>query len=287
VDLLQAAGERAGRAQFLLHLGTVQIAAGRLDEAQVRYDQAGELARAGDDLLTQLWAAFFQGVLALYTGDRAAAEGRFAGCLTAWRGQGFTRGVASALTWQSEVARQGGRHAEAAALAREGLQISGAARDRPGIARSLRELGALAMEQGNLEEAGYLLGESCATFESTGRPWVYGRSRALLARLEVLQGRHGAARRGCAELLQLVRHGAAILLPEAAYAMALLLDTTGEPALALALLLAADGAPGEAATLAAAGRLRAELEGRAPAPQASAGGGALLPWLEALSRGEG
>jgi ATP/maltotriose-dependent transcriptional regulator MalT len=287
VALLEPSGEQTGRAQFLLHLGTIEIAAARFAAAHERYALAHRLAVAGGDQLTRLWAIFFQGVVALYMGEIAAAEQHLSACLDAWRGQGFTRGIASALNWLSEVYRHSGRQAAARACAREGLQISSTAHDMPGIARSLRELGALALDRRDLGEAQYLLTESCATFRSMGSPWVYGRSRSLLVRLEVLLGDHAAAQQGCAELLRQIRGGVPIMLPEACYGLALLLRAQGNSQEALAALYALNAAPGEHATLALAGQLRAELEQRLePAQRAVARQQAhdrpLLAWLEEL-----
>jgi ATP/maltotriose-dependent transcriptional regulator MalT len=185
------------------------------------------------------------------------------------------------------VARQRGDATAAAAFAREGLQISSTAHDNPGMARALRELGALALDRRDLGEAQYLLTESCTTFHAMGSPWVYGRSRSLLVRLEVQQGGYAAARQGCAELLRLVRGGAAIMLPEAAYGLALVLVAEGDEPGALAVLNALADSPGEHATLALIARLRADLERRLePAQRAAAeqlaGARKLLPWGEEL-----
>ncbi|HEU5098605.1 MAG TPA: LuxR C-terminal-related transcriptional regulator, partial [Roseiflexaceae bacterium] len=226
-------------------------------------------------------------VAALYLGDHSAAERHLMICLRDWRDQGLNRGITSALSWLSEVARQSGRLAEAAELAREGLQISSTAHDMPGMARSLRELGALALDRQDLDEAHYLLAESCTMFRAMGGPWAYGRSRSLLIRAEVARGRRAEARQGCAELLQLVHNGAAIMLPEAAYGLALLLVAEGNQSEALAVLAALDGVPGEQATLRLAAALRGEIEVRLDPAQAAtvdqrAISRQLLPWLEQL-----
>jgi len=138
------------------------------------------------------------------------------------------------------------------------------------------------------DEAAYLLAESCATFRSIGNPWVYGRSRSLLIQLEIQQGRLVAARQGCAELLHLIDEGAAIMLPELAYCRALLLVAQEQPEQALALLMLLADTPGEAATLASAARLHADLAQQlTPAQVAHAAelahSHALLPWLRKLS----
>jgi DNA-binding CsgD family transcriptional regulator len=158
----------------------------------------------------------------------------------------------------------------------------------PGIARSLRELGALALERQDLDEAEYLLTESCATFRAIGSPWVYGHSRSLLVWLEVQQRRYASAREGCAELLRLIDDGAAIMLPEAAYGLVLLLVAAGNDQEALAILLALGGTPGKYATLMVMARLRAHLERRLNLAQRAAAEQLartrpLLPWLQELS----
>jgi ATP/maltotriose-dependent transcriptional regulator MalT len=226
-------------------------------------------------------------VIDLFLGDHHAAEQHLTICLSDWRDQGLNRGVTSALSWLSEVARQSGRLGEAAALGREGLQISSTAHDMPGMARSLRELGALALDRRDLDEAHYLLAESCTMFRAMGGPWAYGRSRSLLARAQVELGQQSSARQGCAELLRLAHHGAAIMLPEAGYGMALILVAEGSDAEALAVLDALAGLPGERSTLALAAALRGELAARLePSQRASAEQlahkGQLSAWLNEL-----
>ena len=221
--------------------------------------QASQLAQASGDQLTQLWALFFQGVVALYSGELPAAEQHFQACLDAWRSQDFKRGIAWALNWLSEVVRQQGRLEAASACGREGLQISSTTHDTPGIARALRELGALALVRQDADEAAYLLAESCATFRSIGNPWVFGRSRSLLIHLRSSSGASPLRGRVCAELLHLIDEGAAIMLPDLAYGRALLLAAQEQPEQALALLILLADTPGEAATLASVARLHADL----------------------------
>jgi tetratricopeptide (TPR) repeat protein len=259
VMLLEAAGDRAERANLLLHLGTCEIAAARFEEARQRYRLAGQLAESSGDHLTRLWTLFYQGVLALYTGDLAGAEHDLTICLTSWRMQHYRRGIASALSWLSEVARQQSQYIQAETYAREGLLISSAPRDTPGVARAFRELGALALELGDYEQAQYLLGESCAAFRTINRPWVYGRSRALLIVVEVQLQQIAAARTGCAELLELIHSGVDILIAEAVHSSALVLIAEGNDSEALHLLHTLDGIPGEHATLARAERVRSDL----------------------------
>ncbi|MDZ4719817.1 MAG: tetratricopeptide repeat protein, partial [Roseiflexaceae bacterium] len=236
---------------------------------------------------THLWTQFFDGVIDLSIGDLPSAEQNLIACLNIWRSRGFNRGIAWSLNWLSDVARQNGRLSEAATFARGGLQISGTTHDRPSIARSLRELGALAFDRGDHDEANYLLTESCITFRTMGSPWVYGRSLAILVQLEVQQHRYAEARAGCAELLQLIHNGASIMLPEVAYGLSLLQAAQGNPQQALALLIAIANMPAEYATHVLITKLRAHLEQQLDATQQAqahtlANTQQLIPWLEEL-----
>jgi tetratricopeptide (TPR) repeat protein len=265
----------------------IEIAAARFSIARERYALASQLATAHGDQMTRLWAQFFQGAIDLYTGDLPSAERNMMACLNVWQSQDFKRGIAWSLNWLSDIVRQSGRLHEAATFAREGLQISSTTHDRPGIARALRELGALAFERQDLDEANYLLTESCSTFRSMGSPWVYGRSLALLVQLEVQQQRYAEARAGCAELLRLIPDGVLILLPDAAYGLALLQIAHGHEQEALALLIALADTPAEYATLVRIAQVRVELERRLDTTQRSAAQvlahtRQLLPWLEEL-----
>ncbi len=284
VALLEAAGETAERAHLLLHLGTVELSAARFAAARERYSMATELA-GRDDYFTRLWATYLQGAAEVFTGDLRAAERDMSACLEPWRSQGFGRGVASALDGLAEIARFDGRMAAAEALIQESMRLSSADHDTAGIARWLRQVGALAIERGALDEARYLLQESCASLQAMGEMWPYGRSRSLLLRIEAQRGDHAAARQGCAELLRLVRNGLAILLAEAAFGLAVVLAAEGSDAEALAVLAALDGTPGEYDTLRRAAEMRAELERRlGPAGRRQVAPDELLPWLEELIR---
>jgi ATP/maltotriose-dependent transcriptional regulator MalT len=118
-------------------------------------------------------------------------------------------------------------------------------------------------------------------------PRFYGRSRALLVQLEIRRGEYAAARKGCIALLRLVRADLLVLLPEAAYCLALLLATEGRDQEALAILTVLEDTPGEYATLQLAAELRATLEQRRSGDQFAAGAIAgqqeLLAWLEQLA----
>jgi predicted ATPase/DNA-binding CsgD family transcriptional regulator/transcriptional regulator with XRE-family HTH domain len=287
VALAQAAGSTEGLANLLLHLGAVEVFSARFHEAQMRHAQAAQLADAAGDHFTRNWVTFFQAMIALFTGDLHTAEQTFITCLNLWRTQGVHRGTVAALLLLGETTRLSGRPADAEAYVRESLQISSATRDRSTIAACLRELGALALARGEYEEARYLLAESYEGMREVGDLMYAGRSRSLLVRLEVQRGEQAAARRGCAELLRLVREGLALLLAEAAYGLALILISEDSLSEALAIFIALESIPGEYATLKLAAELRAKLDGRVSAAQRTAavelaGAQDLLPWLEHL-----
>jgi predicted ATPase/DNA-binding CsgD family transcriptional regulator/transcriptional regulator with XRE-family HTH domain len=260
--LLEAAGDDEGRAELLLHLGTLEIAAANFAAAREHYCLAGQLVEGRTNHFVRLWAVQLRGSVELYTGALAAAEQCFTACLTDWRGQGFVRGVTTALSGLSEAALTAGRLAEAEAHAQEGLRLSSTLRDTPGVGRALHDLGALAVARGDLDEAYYLCVESCTTLHALGDMWPYGLSRAQLVEVEARRGKLADARHGCAELLRLVRDGVAILLPEAAYGLALTLVAEGRVRDALAVLTAAAWAPGKHRTLARIADLHAELARR-------------------------
>jgi predicted ATPase/DNA-binding NarL/FixJ family response regulator len=285
--LLEAAGEIAEYAHVLLHQGTAAYYLAQFATAQACYDQAAHLTRTAGDHFTRLWAVYFQGTIALATGAFATAERRFATCVEAWRDQGYGRGLASALTMLAETMRLAGREKAAAPYLHESLQIASAIQDQLATAMCLRELGALASARGDLDTAHYLLTESCAVAGERDAPRFYGRSRALLVQLEIRRGEYAAARQGCIALLRLVREDLIVLLPEAAYGLALL-AAVGSEQEALDILTAVDGMSGEYATLQMVAELRAALERRPDADQRPAAASmaeqrALLVWLEEIA----
>jgi predicted ATPase/DNA-binding NarL/FixJ family response regulator/transcriptional regulator with XRE-family HTH domain len=263
--LLEAAGELAEYAHVLLHLGTLEYSGARFANAQARYDQAAQLTSASGDHFTRLWAIYFQGRIALAMGALPMAEQHLGVCVEAWRSQGYSRGLALALTMLAETMRLAGQWDAAKPYLHESLQIASAIHDQLATAMCLRELGALAVAQGDLEAAHELLVESCAAVRELDAPRFYGRCRAVLVQLEVQRGELAAARQGCDELLRVVRDGVTVLLPEVAYGLALLMVAERSEQEALALLIALENMPGEYATLQLAADLRARLE-RALAP---------------------
>jgi len=285
VALLEASEQIDGYAYIRVHLGTVALNGGRLAEAHDHYATAARLA-AGNDPYTQQWAAFSQGIVALCSGDLDAAERQFSTSLTVWRSQNFQRGEATALVMLSEVARQTGRLDSAEAYGRECLRIGSITHHPHIIARSLRELGALALERGDIDEAAYLLLESCAIMRELEDWWSYSRSRALLVQAQVRRGELVAAWQGCSELLQIARENTRLALAEVVYGLALVRVAEGRDDEAAQILAALDHVPGEHVTLGQATTLQATLERRSArrqlAPWRPPLAEEVLPWLETL-----
>jgi len=287
VAITQAAGRSDLSAKLLIYLGTVEMIYGRFLISQQQFAQSAQLAELAGDHATRLWAMYFQGAIAVYTGDIAAAEGYLTICIDSWRSQGYGRGVASSLLSLGEIARLRGDMTVAEQRAREALEITSRMHDQPAFARCLRDLGIVALAQGKLDEARYLLIESRESLGSLGDQWAYGRSQSALIRLYIQCGDYGDAWQGCAELLRGVQNGDMLRLADAAYCIALLLIAEGSEQEALAVLVALDGIPGEYVTLKPVAHLRADLEDRlVPAQRAAAVEQArkkpLLPWLEQL-----
>jgi predicted ATPase/DNA-binding CsgD family transcriptional regulator len=270
VAIVSAAGSTEGLAHLLLHLGTVEMYAADFAAANKYHSQAAQLAETTGDSFTGLWTVFLQGNTALFTGDLATAEQNIVACRDTWRGQNFGRGIGASLLLLGETARVGGRPAEANALIRECLRVASATRDIPTVATGLRELGALALDRGELAEASYFLTEAYESLRALGDLIYMGRCRSLLVRLDVLRGNHLAARQGCAEILRTVPQGGGVLLAESAYGLALVMAAEGSDIEALAILIALANIPGEYDTLQRAARQRADLERRVDAGQRAA-----------------
>jgi predicted ATPase/DNA-binding CsgD family transcriptional regulator/tetratricopeptide (TPR) repeat protein len=285
VALLEASEPSDGYPYIRVHLGTVALYAGRLAEAQRHYATAARLA-AGNDPFTHEWAAFSAGIVALCSGDLDAAARQFSSSLAVWRSWGFQRGEVTALGMLSEVARQRGQFASAEAYGRECLRVGSVTHHPPTIASGLCELGAVALERGDIDEAAYLLIESCDIMRQLEDWWSYGRIRTLLVQAQVRRGGLVAAWQGCGELLQIARNNTRLALAEVVYGLALVRVAEGRDDEAEQVLAALGHVPGEHATLQRAAALQAELERRSthrqPAPEQPPFAEALLPWLEVL-----
>lgn len=264
--LMQDDESAIGLGDLLHNLAWFDFFAGNIVAARAQWARAERVAIASGDVFIELWATLMKSVAETFLGQYAAAETEVLACLARWRQLKLNRGITSSLTALSEIVRLLGRHSEAERYAREALHLGIEGLDPMIVAWALRELGMVAYEQGDLNEARYLLSESSEGMRAAGERWLYGRSRAPLAWVEVRRGDLPNARRGCKELIQLVNSGEALLLLDAAYAVALVLRAEGRVNDAQAILGQLVGVAGEPGT----GQLIDELVPRPqPAPRLS------------------
>jgi predicted ATPase/DNA-binding XRE family transcriptional regulator len=273
-----------GLAEATYYLGIIELRRGRMAEARERFDQSAALARSGGDRYLELWSDHWLGIMILWEGDYTAAERQFAECAAAWRAQAFRRGEAVDLAMLGEAAWHAGRLDAASGYLRQGLSVASAAGDRWAISFCMGQLGALAADRGELDEAIYLLSEGVAGMREAGDLWLAGRGLSHLARAELARGDVSAARRACAELVQIAQSGEVLLIAEAADNLARLLARAGGDDEALALLTALETITGEHITLRRAAATRAELAAKLGADArertaAQAEQRELLPWL--------
>lgn len=246
--LMQDHGGAIGLADLLHNLAWFDFFAGNLVAARDQWARAERVAIVSGDEFVRLWAMIMVQTAETFLGNYAAAERKLLACLADWRRLKLNRGITSSLSSLSEIVRLDGRNSEAERYAREALHLGIEGQDPMMVAWALRELGLVAYEQGDLDEARYLLSESCEGMRASGERWLYGRSRAPLVWVEVRRGDLLNARRGCKELIQLVNAGEALLLLDAGYAVALVLRAEGRAGDAQAILDQLDGVAGEPRT---------------------------------------
>lgn len=150
------------------------------------------------------------------------------------------------------------------------MRVGSQAHDTLTICVSLCQLGAVALERGEPDEAQYLLLESAALGRELGDPWLIGRALSLLVRVEVARGDTEAARLAGAELARIALDGEAMLLGDAIYGFALLLHHAGNHAHAWALLHLLNAVDAKAELKPLVARLEADLEHALPWAQQAA-----------------
>ena len=234
--LLRAADDTAGVAMASFYYGISLVHRGEYDTADMYLRNAAGHAQAAGDAFVQLYCAMWIGLIATFQGDYGTAEQALLPFLAAVRAAGYGRGIGTGLAALGEIARCDKRFEEAARYVREGLRIGGEHRDTLTLCTCLCQLGALAFEQGDLDEARYLLQESAAVARELGDQWLAGRALTFLVRAEIRHGDLDAARLASAELARGALSGEAMLLGDALFCFALLLARTGRYDEAWALL---------------------------------------------------
>jgi predicted ATPase len=220
---------------------------------------AAALAEASGDYFLDFWCEIWLGVVALYMGDYESAEAHMGKYLAAYRGQGYSRGEATALGALAEVLRHQRRYNEAFAYLQEGLRIAREAHDSLITALCLSNLGALALARGEIEEASALLNEAASLTRALGDPWHTARILFYLVQAEIAAGNAAAAHAICAELARYALGDVVVVLGESLYSYALLLHHTDNHTEAWALLGVLDSVSVSAIVVQAANSLRTEL----------------------------
>jgi ATP/maltotriose-dependent transcriptional regulator MalT len=168
------------------------------------------------------------------------------------------------------------------------MRIASAASDRWTLSLTMGALGALAVDQGEWDEASYLLTEGMAIIRDLGgEPWLLGAMLCARGQLARARGALREAQQYYAEVVQMVRAGEGILAGDLLYGLARLYERAGDDETVLALLDALESTTAEHYILRLAAGRRATIESRlAPARRAAAAEStrerALLPWLEEL-----
>ena len=217
--ILRASGATDGLAAVLVYYGVSLCHLGHLNAAREYFGQAAELARADNDHFLLLWSHFWLAVIAAFWGDYETAERYVKGFLTAFRGHGYSRGEGIGLVGLAEIARCRGQYDQAASHLHDAMRVGSAAHDSLTIGACLCQLGALALQRDELNEARYLLEESAALSRELGDPWHLARALAFLVRVEVKLNNHQAARLACAELTRIAVDGEAMMLGDAISAL--------------------------------------------------------------------
>ena len=168
----QAAGDAAGIANALYHLGTVAELQGHDDQAEPLYEQA--LARyrdLADDRGIAL-AAMVLGDTAYRRGDYARAVALAQEALAIFRERGNRFSAAITVGILGEVALAQGDLAGAAAAYGEALDLAQAVGDWQTVADAISGFAGIAVSGGQAEQAARLLGTVDALCEAVGRPQV-------------------------------------------------------------------------------------------------------------------
>ena len=258
--ILRASGATDGLAAVLVYYGVSLCHLGHLNAAREYFGQAAELAHTDNDHFLLLWSHFWLAVIAAFWGDYETAERYVKGFLTAFRGHGYSRGEGIGLVGLAEIARCRGQYDQAATHLHDAMRVGSAAHDSLTIGACLCQLGALALQRDELNEARYLLEESAALSRELGDPWHLARALAFLVRVEVKLNNHQAARLACAELTRIAVDGEAMMLGDAIFGFALLLQQLGHHAEAYGLLDVLNRVDAKDELKPAISRLTADLE---------------------------
>lgn len=178
--LLADAGDPVGLGRTLNYQGSAALWSGDYATARRLIDRSLELAaHTGDHPVTAMNLTLACSV-AHTVGAYQEAEQFFRAALTHWRSLGNPRGMVWCITFGCNTLLLLGAHQEAQQLLHESLKLCQATDDRFGTATTLHQLGRIAAQQGDVEEAIYFFHEALPLLPSTWN-WLYAQALNDLA----------------------------------------------------------------------------------------------------------
>lgn len=178
--LLADEGDPTGLGRTLNYQASAALWSGDYATARRQIDRSLELtARTGDSHVTAMNLTLACSV-AHALGAYEEAEQLFRAALAHWRTLGNPRGTVWCITFGCNTLLLLGAHQEAQQLLHESLKLSHATDDRYGTATTLHQLGRIAAQQGDVEEAIYFFREALPLLPSTWN-WLYAQALNDLA----------------------------------------------------------------------------------------------------------
>ena len=145
-DYLKDGSEQEALLTIFAHQGSIQYDRGNLEAAKAIYFEASQMARRYEDGRALAHCLSFLGYVETAMGDLKSAEANFQESIVVWRSEGTPRGLVIALNGLAELYESQGKSGQAKEIYQENLQICRDVGDGMGEARTLQNLGILALE---------------------------------------------------------------------------------------------------------------------------------------------
>ncbi|MFG1920979.1 tetratricopeptide repeat protein [Cryptosporangium sp. NPDC048952] len=200
LDAAERAGDRAGVAAALSHLGVVYWQMGRYADGMDHLERALAVFRELGDAVGEARTVGNLGVICQQTGRYVDAEGHHTVALALFRELDDRVGQANTATNLGDILMRLGRNEEAIALLVDALEQFRGLEHNGGVATALTNLGEVHLNLGRPSEAAGYLREAVDLFATIGER--YGETCALngLAEAELARGSAEAADRFAAAL---------------------------------------------------------------------------------------
>jgi tetratricopeptide (TPR) repeat protein/transcriptional regulator with XRE-family HTH domain len=189
----RAAGDRAGQAAALTHLGNVQHLAGDYKVAAASLSEALGLCRDLGDRLGQAAALTHLGLVQVLTDDLPAAATLLFEALGLYRDLGDRPGQADALVYLGFLQSSTGDYPAAAASLNEALAFYRDLGDRRGQARALTDSGGVQRDTGDYQSATGSLTQAIGLYRDLGDRHGEPRALCYLGVVQRLTGDYTAA----------------------------------------------------------------------------------------------